>query len=747
MVIVRKIQIPVWFARSLCALATLAAAIVPAGALAQNEANALATNKGLTPNQMLRSSNKQYKAIMQGDGNFVVYREPWTAIWATGTNGRGAVTGVWMQGDGNLCVNGPQAALWCNYSNGPSGSYFLLLRDNGDLEVYRGTPAAAASAQLIWTSVLDAAYYAGRYADLRGAFGSDTRKLMAHWLAYGRFEGRSPKNGISDEGRQHAQSVSLDTQFYANKYPDLRQAFGYDAERLYQHWMTYGRPEGRVPNKATDDFLAPAPRSAHLQDVMRVGDWLRQGERMVSRSGRFRLDLQPDAQFVIYEGNPAPNTRRWWQNDRGFPLGNYFAILQEDGHICTYAGTGPSDNRGFIGCSPQGAGGPKGRYFAALQDDGNLAIYKGSGPYDQRGWIWDRITTRPSQGFNFGAVAEAVKVFVVSTANTVASGTVQTANTVASGTTQAANAIGNEVVKTATKTVNDIVNTANLVADTTEKVAVQAGSEIEAGGKVIGNEIVKDGKIVGYAVAKVATDAWNFLNANCGRIGRTAFPLPATGYFRGVDQLSGIFASSGVVDPATRSAFKDVNSVNAAAGQCFEQIQDGFYCAIPKEMASLVVEAGQIPGNLLNLSTRVFNEAKTEQCLIVGASTAMFGALGLEVCAFGKVVVQDAQKAIACFTAAESKGVMAEFLTPGAARHAWPSKESCEGVGVLALSTAKAILSNGLSAEAKAATKAGKSNTVAQVASELKKVYSVIAAGARYDAIVSKLEALPECRN
>ena len=720
-------------------------------ALAQNEANALETNRGLSPGQMLRSSNKQFKAIMQGDGNFVVYREPNTFVWATGTNGRGPVTGVWMQPDGNLCVNGPTAALWCSASNGPQGSYFMLLRDNGGLEVYRGTPANAATAPLVWTSVLDANYYAGRYADLRQAFGSNTRQLMEHWITYGRFEGRSPKNGISDEGRQNALSVSLDTVFYANKYPDLKQTFGYDAQRLYQHWMTLGRTEGRVPNKATEEFLAAPPRSANGQAYMRNVDWLHTEEAMRSPNGRFFAVLQGDLNLVIYEGSRTAAGHRW---NYGAPGGNGQAVLrmQNDGHFCVYRGTVNAQGQG-VRCVPFGAGGPLGRYFLALQDDGNLVVYKGAGPADNRGWIWDRITTAPSRGFNFAALAESIANVVVSTANSVGSTTVNTANTVAAGTVTAANAIGNEVVRTANKTARDVVNTANLVANTTENVAVQVGASIEAGAVVVGNEIVKDGKIVGYAVANAAREAWNFLNNNCGVIGRTAFPLQGTQYFKTVDWLSNIFVKSSVVDPTTKRAFQDINAVNATAGRCFEKIQDGFYCAMPGELASLVSQAGQMPGNLINLSTRVFNAAllseSSPDCRIVGAATYMTGPLGLQMCGLGKVVVEDVTKAVACFSAAESKGLMRD-LTYGAgsqvASDGFPSDANCQRVGALGLTVAMKVVSNALTAEAKAATAAGKSNTAAQVASELKSIYGHLGRAAKYNEIVDKLNEMPECK-
>ncbi len=742
--------------RHLAATLMLVLGTAASSAFAQEPGNTLATNQSLRPNQFLLSTNKTYRAQFWSDGNFTVHAvnvNPWREIWSSRSNNARAANGsINMQGDGNLCVNGPSTTgVWCNYSNYGNGDYFLILRDSGTLEVYKGTPAKSREAQLVWTSALDPVHYANKYADLKQAFGSNAKALMEHWITHGQFEGRSPNPGVSDEGRRNALGVNLDTRFYADRYADLKQAFGYDAQRLYEHWMNHGRAEGRVPSKSIDEFLAPPPRSAHLRDVMRVGDWLREGERMVSRSGRFRLDLQPDAQLVIYEGNPSDSSRRWFQNSRGFEVGaqyKYFTTLQEDGHLCTYRGTGPADNKGFIGCSPAGAGGPKGRYFAALQDDGNLAIYKGGGPADNRGWIWDRITTRPSSKNIFQQAAESVATWTVGAANTVARGTTSAANTVASGTTQAANDLARETVNAANtvarETTNaanvvarETVNTANKVANTTEKVAVQVGRKVEQGGKIIGTEIVKNGEIVGYAVANFAVDAWNLLKGNCGVIGRKVFPID--GYFQGAKQITGALGTYGAFN-------KDAKAASEAANACFEQVQDGFYCSFPAEIEKLVSQAGSMPGNLINLSTRVFNEAKSQDCLIAGAATVTFGAMGLQVCALGKVVVNDAQKAFACFSAAEAKGVMKKFFRPGATSHGFPSKEACNGIGELAFTAAVQVATSGLSNEAKAAVKAGKSNTIAIVADQLRSVYKVAAAGARYDAIMGELEAMPECK-
>ncbi len=712
---------------------------------AQDIGNTLATNQSLKVNQTLNSTNKMYRAWVETDGNLVVYAittAPWTRIWAAGVNSPGG--SYVMQGDGNLCARSAAGQNgWCNYSNGAGGNYYLILRDTGSLEIYRGTPSTSAASVLVWTTGLDPAYYGNKYADLKNAFGTDARKLMDHWITYGRFEGRSPKNGVNDDGFVHARSVNLETMFYANKYPDLKNAFAYDAEKLYQHWMNNGRAEGRIPNKATEDFLAPAARSANGQSSMRNSDWLHVNEYLRAPGGGYIAILQNDLNFVIYQtGSPSGisgGNHRWnYNNNQGTgQTGPGVLRMQTDGHFCVYHGSVTAQGQGYK-CMPAGAGGPIGRYFLTLQDDGNLVIYKGAGPTDQRGWIWDRITTAPSKGFNFSSLVESVANVVASNVSNTAVGV---GNTVAQVTVSAANDLAREVTAGANLVTTQIVNTANKVANDTVGVAVTVGRGVEQGGKIVGTEIVKNGEIVGYAVANLAVDAWNLLKGSCGIIGRKVFPIDA--YFQGAKTITNAATAYTVIDKNNAAAVK---AVTDAASTCFEQVQDGFYCAFPKEIEKIVSQAGTIPGNLLNLATRVFNEAKTEQCLIAGAATATFGATGLQVCALGKVVVTDAQKAFSCFSAAETKGVMKKFFTPGQSSPSFPNKASCEGIGELAFSVAEMIVTEGLSKEAAAAKKAGKSNTVAIVADQLRSVYKVAAAGAQYDQIVNELDTLPECK-
>ena len=73
--------------------------------------------------------------------------------------------------------------------------------------------------------------------------------------------------------------------------------------------------------------------------------------------------------------------------DRNSSGGHYFAIMQSDGNFCTYKGTGPSNNQGYVWCIRNTAL-PQGNYFAIMQSDGNFVVYKGTGPSDNQGVVW-----------------------------------------------------------------------------------------------------------------------------------------------------------------------------------------------------------------------------------------------------------------------------------------------------------------------------------------------------------------------
>lgn len=81
--------------------------------------------------------------------------------------------------------------------------------------------------------VFNATYYANKYADLKNAFGTDGQKLYQHFLDYG-----------AKEGRQASPLFNVRT--YLDKNGDLKAAFGSDYKAAIKHFASNGIKETRV---------------------------------------------------------------------------------------------------------------------------------------------------------------------------------------------------------------------------------------------------------------------------------------------------------------------------------------------------------------------------------------------------------------------------------------------------------------------------------------------------------------------
>ena len=85
---------------------------------------------------ILCSPNRQFWAVLQGDGNFVVYKYRAGAKWSSETNGRVKPARLSIQTDGNLVLYGTTNDKWCTgvtpYSK---GDHRLVLDNNGNLSV------------------------------------------------------------------------------------------------------------------------------------------------------------------------------------------------------------------------------------------------------------------------------------------------------------------------------------------------------------------------------------------------------------------------------------------------------------------------------------------------------------------------------------------------------------------------------------------------------------------------------------
>jgi hypothetical protein len=93
----------------------------------------------MTQGQFLRSSDRRYFMLVQGDGNIVLYAPGFRVIWNSGTAGN---AGAWLgiQSDGNMVIySASNVALW---STGAIGVNSLIMQSDGNLVAYNASGAA-----------------------------------------------------------------------------------------------------------------------------------------------------------------------------------------------------------------------------------------------------------------------------------------------------------------------------------------------------------------------------------------------------------------------------------------------------------------------------------------------------------------------------------------------------------------------------------------------------------------------------
>ena len=89
-----------------------------------------------------------------------------------------------------------------------------------------------------YSKVYDYYYYTDKYPDIKETYVDDVETLK-YFVDYGMSEG-------------HQAIDSFDVNSYRMQYPELRQAFGYDLSKYFEHYMEYGYDEGLVGTGCTE---------------------------------------------------------------------------------------------------------------------------------------------------------------------------------------------------------------------------------------------------------------------------------------------------------------------------------------------------------------------------------------------------------------------------------------------------------------------------------------------------------------
>jgi hypothetical protein len=104
-----------------------------------------------------------------------------------------------------------------------------------------------------------------------------------------------------------------------------------------------------------------------VQNTLRPGEQLTEGEAIYSTDERYKLSMQSDGNLVLY----GPPGALWASHTRG--NGQDYATMQGDGNLVIYTTTG----RQLWASNTGGRAGAR----AVVQDDGNFVVYQGSTPF------------------------------------------------------------------------------------------------------------------------------------------------------------------------------------------------------------------------------------------------------------------------------------------------------------------------------------------------------------------------------
>lgn len=140
-----------------------------------------------------------------------------------------------------------------------------------------------------------------------------------------------------------------------------------------------------------------APYITKVLSHINTGGYLPIGGYITSPNRNCYLVLQTDGNLVLYKGSgPVNGPQEFiWQSlsIKGVNQGPYYLRMQSDGNLCIYKGD-TTDPKACIWASrTNGATEPS---FLMVRDDLNVVIYKGTGPTNIKGYVWSAMPLNSS---------------------------------------------------------------------------------------------------------------------------------------------------------------------------------------------------------------------------------------------------------------------------------------------------------------------------------------------------------------
>ncbi len=210
----------------------------------------------LAGGQQLVSPNGQYRTVMQGDGNLVLYTASGHALWHSRTGGNPGARTVLQGTDGNLVIYAPNnAVLWAAYTNTHPGDR-LCMQSDANLVVYSSSNAA------LWATMTNHAAAWGQTLSYNpGAAGNCTywAEYKFHWYTGTYYINTLATSGTT--GDAAGTSLTPEISVPPSAYPDFNTSTSMPGLSL-NHRVSSARRAARQRRKCPlnwDDGIAEVP--------------------------------------------------------------------------------------------------------------------------------------------------------------------------------------------------------------------------------------------------------------------------------------------------------------------------------------------------------------------------------------------------------------------------------------------------------------------------------------------------------
>ena len=297
------------------------------------------------------SPGKQYRLVMQGDGNLVLYTQG-RALWSSRTAGHAGARAV-MQGDGNLVVYQGPTPLWSSRTAGHPGALLVVQKD-ANVVIY-----ASQGGRALWaTNTGNASLRRGERLRPGYALYSRTRQYRLIMQGDGNLV-------LYTHGRALWSSHTVDHPGASVVMQGDGNLVVYDKSKPLWASNTAHHAGARFVVQDDSNLVVYQGSTALWSSGLRnprlaPNERLHQGQAIYSTDGRYRLVMQGDGNLVLYTHGRA----LWSSHTVDHPGAS--VVMQGDGNLVIYDKSKPL-------WASNTAGHPGGRL--QLQTDGNLVVY------------------------------------------------------------------------------------------------------------------------------------------------------------------------------------------------------------------------------------------------------------------------------------------------------------------------------------------------------------------------------------